>query len=115
MSTPLPTPIPAMTGTCPACGERISTADGLARHNLHASAGERVYFGTVAKAITAGTARKLAAAALFLLAACGRTITAPEDGQCGRGSTLARMDTLTVTDTTAGVLVAWGWCVKEGR
>ena len=35
--------IPASTGTCPACGEILHTAQGLARHNLHASAGERSY------------------------------------------------------------------------
>ncbi|MFZ9882054.1 MAG: hypothetical protein ACO3QC_11700 [Phycisphaerales bacterium] len=36
-------PIPASTGTCPACGETLHTAQGLARHNLHASVGERSY------------------------------------------------------------------------
>ena len=35
--------IPASHGTCPACGEILHTAQGLARHNLHASVGERSY------------------------------------------------------------------------
>lgn len=73
--TPLPTPLPAQTGTCPACGEQMGTRDGLARHNLHASAGERVYATSLVRFVgLAKLERKVAALLLLTLAACASPV-----------------------------------------
>lgn len=116
MSEPLTTPIPAMTGTCPACGEAMGTRDGLARHNLHASAGERVYATSLVRFVGLAKLERRAAALLLLtLAACGRTITAPE-GMCPRGMVpSATVDTLRLADSTSRPIATFAVCVKEGK
>lgn len=113
MSEPLTTPLPAQTGTCPACGEAMGTRDGLARHNLHASAGERVYATSLVRFVGLAKLERRAAALLLLtLAACGRTISAPEAGQCPRGTVRSAPDTVWTSAGTIGGI--WYRCVKEG-
>lgn len=113
-TTPLPTPLPAQTGTCPACGEQMGTRDGLARHNLHASAGERTYATTLVRFVgLAKLERKVAALLLLTLAACGRTITAPDPTECRRGTVRSAPDTVWTAEGTVGGV--WYRCVKEGR
>ena len=43
-------PVPALTGTCKACGENVGTTEGLIRHNQNASVGEQSYLGRIALA-----------------------------------------------------------------
>jgi hypothetical protein len=52
-------------------------------------------------------------AGLTFVAGCGRTITAPEEGACPRGKTLAITDSVRLADSS--VVALFGVCVKEGR